>query len=205
MFEGIITVQFKNIFLAVVMAITSLIPAFAESASVNFSVVIPEYLKIVTVTSPVLTAHITDRTGNLYAPLSTKFKVISNSGEQKILYLKSESVTDSGSEPSMFNMGGQVYIAFTNVNNKPRSSALANCKMGSHPKYTAGVVAYPVISVTGAKTSYQRGEGKYKVFINNGTTDINVNIGSHVLKSSFGANDPKGFYQATLLLTESDI
>ncbi len=187
------------------MAITTFVPAFAESASIDFMIELPEYLKIETVTSPVLIANITDKTGNLYAPLSTRFKVISNSGEQKTLYLKSESITDNGSEPSMFNMGGQVYVAFTNVNNKPRSSALANCKMGTHPKYSAGVVAYPVTSVTGAKSVYQRGEGKYKVFVNNGTTDIVVNIGSHVLKNSFGPNDPKGFYQATLLLTESDI
>ena len=39
----------------------------------------------------------------------------------------------------------------------------------------------------------------------NGTTDITVNIGSHVLKNSFDSNDPMGFYQATLSLTESEI
>lgn len=205
MFEGIITVQLKNIFLAVVMAITSLVPVFAESASMNFVIELPEYLKIETVTSPVLIANITDKTGNLYAPLSSRFKVISNSSEQKTLYLKSESITDNGIEPSMFDMGGRVYVAFTNVNNKPRSSALANCKMGTHPKYSAGVVAYPVTSIIGAKSEYQRGIGKYKIYVNNGTTDISVNVGSHVLKNSFDSNDPKGFYQATLSLTESDI
>lgn len=197
--------QFKNIFLAVVMVITSLLPVFAESASMDFVIELPEYLRIQTVTSPVLTANITDKTGNLYAPLSSRFKVISNSNEQKTLYLKSESITDNGSEPSMFSMGGCVYIAFTNINNKPHSSALANCKMGTHPKYSAGVVAYPVTSIIGAKSEYQYGAGKYKIFVNNGTTDISVNIGSHVLKNSFDSNDPKGFYQATLSLTESDI
>lgn len=197
--------QFKNIFLAVVMVITSLLPVFAESASMDFVIELPEYLRIQTVTSPVLTANITDKTGNLYAPLSSRFKVISNSNEQKTLYLKSESITDNGSEPSMFSMGGRVYIAFTNINNKPRSSALANCKMGTHPKYSAGVVAYPVTSIIGAKSEYQYGAAKYKIFVNNGTTDISVNIGSHVLKNSFDSNDPKGFYQATLSLTESDI
>lgn len=187
------------------MAITSLVPVFAESASMNFVIELPEYLKIETVTSPVLIANITDKTGNLYAPLSSRFKVISNSSEQKTLYLKSESITDNGIEPSMFDMGGRVYVAFTNVNNKPRSSALANCKMGTHPKYSAGVVAYPVTSIIGAKSEYQRGIGKYKIYVNNGTTDISVNVGSHVLKNSFDSNDPKGFYQATLSLTESDI
>ena len=29
--------------------------------------------------------------------------------------------------------------------------------------------------------------------------------GQNVLKTSFGKNDPNGFYQATLFLTESDI
>lgn len=197
--------QLKKIFLAVIMAFSSLMPAFAESASMDFVIQLPEYLRIQTVTSSVLIANITDKTGNLYAPLSSKFKVISNSNEQKTLYLKSESLTDNGNEPSMFEMGGRVYIAFTNVTNMPRSSALANCKMGTHPKYSAGVVAYPITSIIGAKSEYQRGAGKYKVFVNNGITDISVNIGSHVLKNSFDSNDPKGFYQATLSLTESDI
>ena len=105
----------------------------------------------------------------------------------------------------MFEMGGRVYIAFTNMSTKPRSEALANCKMGTHPKYSSGVVAYPVTSIIGAKNQYQHGEGKYKIYIENGTTDILVNIGSHVLRNSFDTNDPKGFYQATLSLTESEI
>jgi len=43
------------------------------------------------------------------------------------------------------------------------------------------------------------------IHIKNGETNIAVNIGSHVLRNSFDKNDPKGFYQATLSLTESDI
>ena len=177
----------------------------AESASLNFSVELPGYFQISNLTSPVLNAHITDKTGNLYAPLSSKFKVISNCSETKTLYLKSNSFTENGLEESMFEMGGQVYIAFTNVSAKPRSEALINCKMGTHSKYSPGVVAYPITSIIGAKTQYQHGQGKYKVFINNGNTDILVNIGSHVLKNSFDKNDPHGFYQATLSLTESEI
>ena len=96
-------------------------------------------------------------------------------------------------------------IAFTNVNKKPTSTDLANCKMGTDPKYSPGVVAYPVTSIMGAKNEYQRGQGKYKIYINNGTTDISVNVGSHVLRNSFDSNDPQGFYQATLSLTESEI
>ena len=203
-FKGII-VKFKNIFLALLIVFSTMQNVLAKEASMKFEIQLPEFLKIETVTSAVLTANITDKTGNLYAPLSSKFKVISNCSETKTLYLKSNSFTENGLEESMFEMGGQVYIAFTNVSAKPRSEALINCKMGTHSKYSPGVVAYPITSIIGAKTQYQHGQGKYKVFINNGNTDILVNIGSHVLKNSFDKNDPHGFYQATLSLTESEI
>ena len=62
--------------------------AFAKEASMDFELEFPEFLRIQTVTSPVLIANITDKTGNLYAPLSSRFKVISNSSKTKTLYLK---------------------------------------------------------------------------------------------------------------------
>ena len=176
-----------------------------RSASLNFEVKINEFIKIETIENSVLIANITDNTGNLYSPLSSRFKVISNCSETRPLYLKAESITQNGSELSMFEQGGRVYIAFTNVNNKPKSESLMNCKLGSGSKSSPGVVAYPITSILGAKSEYQRNKGNYKVFIKNGTTDILVNVGSQVLKNSFDTNDPKGFYQATLSLTESDI
>ena len=198
--------KFKNIFLVLFFLLFSNIGAFAApQANMDFQLEFPEFLRIQTVTSAVLIANITDKTGNLYSPLSSRFRVISNSSNTKTLYLRSEALTENGNEQSMFEAGGRVYVAFANINNRPRSEALANCKMGTHPKYSPGVVAYPVTSIIGAKTEYQHGEGKYKVYINNGTTDILVNIGSHVLRNSFDKNDPRGFYQATLSLTESEI
>ena len=119
--------------------------------------------------------------------------------------MKSEAITENGNEESMFKMGGRVYVGFTNLSKKPTSEALANCKMGTHPKYSPGVVAYPVTSILGAKSQFDRGLNKYKVFVENGTTDVIVNIGSNVLRNSFDSNDPRGFYQATLSLTESEI
>ena len=77
--------------------------------------------------------------------------------------------------------------------------------MGSHPDSSPGVVAYPINSILGAKHRYLRGEGKYAVYIDNGITNVTVNVGQNVLQTSFGKNDPKGFYQATLSLTESEI
>lgn len=206
MFEGNI-VKFKNIFIALIMMLVCVNPSYCTNttARADLSLDFPEFLKIQTITSAVLIANITDKTGNLYAPLSSRFRVISNSGHTQTLYLKAESLTENGNESSMFNFGSQVYIAFTNMNKRPRSEALANCKMGTDPKYSPGVVAYPITSIIGAKSDYQYGEGKYKIYVNNGTTDISVNIGSFVLRNSFDVNDPKGFYQATLSLTESDI
>lgn len=198
-------VKFKNIILGIFFVFMSFTSAYAESAKVNFEIMLPEYLRIQTITSAVLVANITDDTGNLYYPLSSKFRVISNSPVKKTLYLKSESMTENGSESSMFDMGGKVYIAFTNIKKQPSSDALTNCKIGTHPKFSPGVVAYPITSIVGTKSRYLRGQGKYEVYINNGVTDISVNIGSYVLRNSFDKNDPKGFYQATLLLTESEV
>lgn len=178
---------------------------FAECSSMDFTIELREYLQIQTITSPVLVANITDKTGNLYSPLSSKFRVISNSNDTKTLYLKSTSKTLNGMEESMFERGGRVYIAFTNLAKPPQSRALANCKLASRPEASPGVVAYPVTSIVGAKSKYRHGKGKYEIYVNNGTTDITVNIGANVLKSSFASNDTKGFYQATLSLTELDI
>lgn len=179
--------------------------ADSQSASMDFSITLASYMQIQTVTNPVLTANITDKTGNLQAPLTSKFRVISNSSETKTLYLKATTKTNSGVEESMFDLGGRVYVAFSNVLKPPSSQSLANCKISAGSKTSPGVVAYPINSIIGAKSKYCRGKGKYEVFVDNGVTDITVNIGSNVLKSSFASNDPRGFYQATLSLTESDI
>ena len=196
----------KKIFILILFIFLALSDVKAsESASAHFSVTMPAFLEIKTLSSAVLTANITDKTGNLYAPLSSKFRVVSNDYETKTLYLKANTLTDAGYEESMFDRNGRVYIAFGNVSDKPKSQSLANCKLGAKPKESPSIVAYPVTSVIGAKSDYQRGQGKYKVYVNNGVTDITVNIGANVLKSSFADNDPKGFYQATLLLIESDI
>ena len=187
------------------MFIINTLGSFAESASAEFSISLPQYVRVESVSSPVLIANITDRTGNLYAPLSSTFKVITNSSEAKTLYLKANTVTDGGYEESMFEQGGRVYIAFANIAKIPKSQSLANCKMGALPKDSPGIVAYPVTSVSGAKSKYLHGKDKYEVYAENGTTFVTVNIGSSVLRTSFAANDPKGFYQAVLSLTEADI
>lgn len=195
----------KKFLLALFILCINLSAAFAESASMDFAIEIGEYLQIKTITSPVLVANITDRTGNLYAPLSSKFRVISNSRETKTLYLRASAKTDAGEEQAMFESGGRVYIAFANLAKTPKSRSLANCKMGKRPIESPGIVAYPVTSIIGAKSKYQYGKSRYEVFVENGTTDITVNVGSNVLKNSFASNDPKGFYQATLSLTELDM
>ncbi len=203
-----IVINLRNIFIALFIAFTSITGAFAEvskQASVEFSINLPKYLQIDTVTSAVLTANITDRTGNLYAPLSTRFRVVSNSNEKEKLYLKAEAITDNGNELSMFQYGGRVYVAFTNVTHKPKSQALVNCKMGSMPKESPGVVAYPINSIIGAKSKFRPEIERYELEIEGGVTNIDVNIGSQVLRNTFDKNDPLGFYQATLSITESDI
>ena len=198
---------FAKLFIVIFGFFTSISAGFCtcDSAQAVFSFTLPEYTHIKPITSPVLTANITDRTGNLYAPLHTTFRVITNSAETKTLYLQSNITTQGGYENSMFEQGGQVYVAFGSLRKIPTSQSLANCKMGGMPKDSPGVVAYPVTSVFGANHKFLKGKNKYEVYVNNGTTNITVNIGSNVLQSSFAANDPRGFYQAILSLTEADI
>ena len=171
----------------------------------GFTIVVPEYMNIRPLTSPVLTANLTDRTGNLHAPLSTTFRVSTNTTQTKTLYLQANVTTQGGYESSMFEQGGQVYVAFANLVKIPTSTALSNCKNGSMPDDSPGVVAYPVTSVYGAENRFVRGKEKYEVLINNGVTDVTINIGSNVLRNSYASNDPRGFYQAVLSLTEADL
>ena len=200
--------KFRYIFLVLlilVVNISSVLAGTQNSQSVDFVIQLNEFIKIETISNAVLTANITDRTGNLYSPLSSRFKVISNTSDRKTLYLKANTITESGNEEALFEAGGRVYIAFANLEKHPTSEALANCKMSTHPKDSPGVVAYPVSSILGPKHNYNRSKGLYEIYIENGTTFVTVNVGSNVLKSSFSSNDPNGFYQATLSLTESDI
>ena len=200
----------RTLLIGLIACLTSISSGYCvesvRSASSEISFTIQPYTLISPVTSPVLTAHITDKTGDLHSPLSTTFRVITNSPEDKNLYLKANVLTQSGYEEAMFEQGGQVYIAFANLRYMPTGSALANCKIGAAPNDSPGVVAYPVTSITGVETKkYLSGRNKYELSIKGGTSFVTVNVGTNVLRSSFGGNDPKGFYQAILSLTEADI
>jgi len=180
--------------------------AAQDSASAEFNIILPEFIKIMPVTSPVLTATITDRTGNLHAPMVSRFRVIKNTRGTKTLYLKANITTDSGYESAMFEQGGIVYIAFGNIAKIPTSSALFNCKYGGLPKDSPSVVAYPVTSISGAQNvRYLAGKEKYELDVEENDSQITVVVGTNVNKTSFAANDPRGFYQAVLSLTDSDI
>ena len=179
--------------------------AETHTMSAEYTIQVPEYMNIKPLTSPVLTANVHNRFGNLHAPLSTTFRVSTNASQTKTLYLQANVTTEGGYEPAMFAQGGQVYVAFASLRKTPTSSALVNCKMGGDPKSSPGIVAYPVTSVYGADHKYVYGKNKYEIYINNGITDVTVNVGTNVLQSSFASNDPRGFYQAVLSLTEADI
>ena len=198
----------KKVFLGILLSFA--MPCFAgevseSGMSTTMSFSIPNFTRIYPVTSPVLTANITNRTGNLHTSLSTTFRVITNADKEQTLYLKASVNTEAGMENAMFEQGGRVYIAFANLAKLPTSSSLANCKLGGIPKDSPGIVAYPVIQVRGAENKYIPSKEKYEVYINNGKTDVTVDVGSNVLRSSFASNDPRGFYQAILSLTEADI
>lgn len=193
------------LFLLLLISGNSDVIAANNSASAEMSFTIQEFVQIKPVTSPVLTANITDRTGNMQAPLLAEFSVISNSPENKTLYLKSTALTEGGYEDSMFHRNGMAYIAFANITKIPTSRALNNCKNSSISINSPGVVAYPVVSVKGAQSKFNSSKNKFEISAPQGKSQVKVLIGQNVLRSSFASNDPKGFYQAVLSLTEADI
>lgn len=199
----------RNIIVGLCISILSITSVFASeistSASSNLSLTIPEYVYIKPLTSPVLTANVRNRTGNLDTPLRTTFRVITNTDKEKSLYLQANVMTSDGYENAMFMQGGQVYIAFSSLRKVPTTSSLNNCKSGGFQNDSPGIVAYPVTSVAGAPHKYIGSKSKYEVYIKNGTTDISIDVGTNVLRSSFGSNDPRGFYQTVISLTEADI
>ena len=77
--------------------------------------------------------------------------------------------------------------------------------MGALPEDSPGIVAYPVSSIEGAEYKFMPSKNKYEITVDSGMSYVTVNIGRNVLKNSFADNDPKGFYQAVLSLTEADI
>ena len=167
-----------------------------------FQVQVPSYLTISPITSPILTAHVYNNTGNLFAPLSVKYRVVTNK-PQATLYLTAKTSTESGEENALFSQGNQVYMAFGNIQELPTSQALLGCKFGNESK---GVVAYPVTSVYGANNKFISSKEKYEVYISsNGLHEIVLTVGPNVLRSSFDSKDKKGFYQTRVLLTEADI
>ena len=193
-----------RLFFALFLCLFSVVGVNAEDATATGDKMSP-YLKMEPASSPVLIANITDRSGNLNIPLSTTFRVTTNSTETKKLYLKSNTVTDGGYEESMFERDGVVYIAFGNLTKIPTSQSLMNCKNAPQPKNSPRIVAYPVIAISGAEYSFNKSINKYEINIENGTTYINVLVGATILPSSFGRKDSKGLYQAVLSLTEADI
>lgn len=187
------------IFLIVIFLLFTINSAFAQTASVEFNIVIQEYLSIQS-PNQVLIANIINNNGVLDQPLNTIFRVITNTNETKTLYLKATTITEDGIYNSMFNTGGLVYLAFSNINNKPKTKELYTCMYGGDGK---NVVAYPIINISGVKYKYIY--NKYEVYIDNGITDLYVTVGTNPLYSSFSNKDDKGFYQTTLHLTEVDI
>ena len=198
---------FKKALMVFVVFLVVIVPSYSVTTTQTdvLSFNLAGFTRIAPLTSPVLTANITNSSGNLNMPLSSTFRVITNSNKTQTLYLKANVNTNTGIENAMFEQGGRVYIAFANLAKIPSSAALANCKLGGIPKESPGIVAYPVVNISGAEHKYVPAKGKYEVYVDNGKTDVTVNVGSNVLRSSFADNDPKGFYQAILSLTEADI
>ena len=163
-----------------------------DTATVTMSFTIPPYTNITPMTNTVLTANVVnDRVIN---PLHVRYRVVTNM-EEVPLYLTTKSLVDGGYEYSMFNQGGQVYIALTSIGNASLQNLTeAKCNLRSN-----NVLVLPVTSITGAEYRFVR--DKYELYIKNGTHFIDLHIG---LFPPIGGTK-NGIYQATVYLTETEI
>lgn len=184
----------KKFFILLLLAFFNIGTCFASnSASVVFSINIPQYISITPLTNTTLTAHVQD--GVVINPLQVRYRVISNSIENT-LYLTSKSMVDGTLECSMFKHGGTVYIAFSSITNPPSHQNLLDAKINLK---APNIIVLPLISITGVKSQFKN--NKYEIHIENDTYYINVNVG---LNPPIKTNT-NGIYQATLFLTEADI
>lgn len=193
----------KKIFTLILLFIFNITPSFGNTqCSTQMSVTIPKFINIIPITSNTININIQNNNGILNTAPYCEWRIISNS-PNTILNLRAESITSDGVSNSMFMIGNTVYLAFTNVLNKPSELSLNNCKSGliNNPN----VVAYPIILIHGAKYKYNKSVDKYKILMNNGDVNIKLNIGTIPLSTSWGKGDKKGIYQTTLYLTEGDI
>lgn len=189
--------------LTLLLFIFNMTPTFAQTqCSTQMSFTIDKFISIKPITSNIININIQNNNGILNTMPYCQWRIISNS-RNTTLILKAESVTDNGVSNSMFMIGNTVYLAFTNILNKPSQISLHNCKIGltNNPN----VVAYPVISIYGAKYKYDKNIDKYKILMDNGDVNIKLNIGTIPLDTSWDKGDKKGIYQTILYLTEGDI
>ena len=90
---------FKKALVVLGVILVSAVPNLAaevHTISNEFTITVPHYMHITPVTSPVLTAHITNRTGNLKTPLYTRFRVGTNAAQTQTLYLQANVTTEGG-------------------------------------------------------------------------------------------------------------
>lgn len=167
--------------------------ATSNSASVEFSIVIPAFLNITPLTNTTLIAHV--QNGVVTNPLRVKYRVVSNIPETT-LYLTSKSMVDGGLEHSMFECGGRVYIAFSSVFHPASYQNLNEAKINLK---APNVLILPINNISGAESKFKY--DKYEIYIKNGTYYIDVNVG---MAPPVRAN-VNGMYQATLYLTETEI
>lgn len=193
----------KKIFILILLFIFNIIPSFADTqCSTQMSVTIPKFINIIPITSNTININIRNNNGILDMNPYCEWRVISNN-PNTILNLRAESITNDGVSNSMFMIGNTVYLAFTNILNKPSELSLNNCKNGLNNN--PNIVAYPIISIHGAEYKYNKSVDKYKILMNNEDINIKLNIGTIPLSTSWDKGDKKGIYQTTLYLTEGDI
>lgn len=163
-----------------------------------------------------LSACINPMTGNLDAPFTPKFKLITNGAKHKLV-LKATDEDNTGAKRDAFaKEGGKDYIALANNKVKPTSAAIMNA-LGAAPFAVSNdnAIAYTVSSVTmsGASSGNLVFDAANKQFETSaadpakaGTTFITLTTGIVPRTNTYSdTTDFAGDYKAELTLTAYDI
>lgn len=185
--------------------------AISNNANQILQCTLGTYLDITPETSnTTTTTTIAPDTGNLAAPLVSKFKINLNTDSQD-LYLQGKTTGTTGDVNALFKQGQKTYVVFSNTESGkvPTAAAIANCKSASpNASDNANAIAYPITSVSlnnSGSSNYDDSRNQYNLDVNGGTTIATTTTGTIPYNNTYSFQDNAGTYQAIMTLTSTSL
>lgn len=199
------------LFLPVIIATMNTSYALSNSATQTLQATLGTYLDITAQTQgATTTTTIAPDTGNLAAPLVSKFKITLNTDEQD-LYLQGNTTSSTGSVNALFQQGGKTYVVFSNTTSGkvPTQAAIADCKTASPTaSNNANAIAYQITDISvdnSGSSSYNNSQNQYILNVNAGVTTVITKAGTAPYTNTYSFQDYAGTYQAVMTLTSASL